>query len=454
MSEKLVQKLRDFFLPRAPFSGPLILAYSGGFDSKALLYLLLEVKKKVALDLVLAHVDHGWREESAGEAESLKLEAGGLHLPFFCKKLEGAAGIKNQEAFCRRLRLEFFFGLYQSLNASALLFAHQKDEQAETTLKRFFEGADLPFLGGMEEESLFMGMRVFRPLLEVSKKALLAFLDARGLQAISDRTNFDSRYLRGRMRNELIPVLATAFGRPVLENLAVASERFRELKAYLEKRVSTVFQRARLSSFGLFLDLQKQPLEPLELRYLIKKLLLLVGFDLSRGSLKRLVLAREEGRRLRQVLKEGELVLDRDRLFFIKKSAFSFFQTEIPLREGRWEEELFCLEVKPAVFNGESSNLFNLPSWQEWLISGRLNFFLPKAPGYSLRGFQPGLRLFHRRFCQYLAEKGVPAFLRTRLPLVFQGGKPFCDLLSGQALFPRFAPQKTDEYYQVDLIFK
>ena len=64
----LLDQIKTFLEKRAPFKGPLILGYSGGFDSKALLYLLLKIQKQKAFkfELVLAHLDHSWRKEING----------------------------------------------------------------------------------------------------------------------------------------------------------------------------------------------------------------------------------------------------------------------------------------------------------------------------------------------------------------------------------------------------
>ena len=79
MKDPLVKKVKDF-LNRYVLMGdaPLLLGYSGGPDSKALLYLLLELRSHFNFKLHLAHVDHGWRAESQNEAEILRKEADAL----------------------------------------------------------------------------------------------------------------------------------------------------------------------------------------------------------------------------------------------------------------------------------------------------------------------------------------------------------------------------------------
>ena len=118
-------------------SSPLLLGYSGGPDSKALLYALLEAGVK---NLHLAHIDHGWREESGAEAEALRGEAESLGCPFHTVRLP-KPGKGNWEDEARKGRLAFFQSLFQIEPFQALLLARQKEEQAETVLKRVLEGA-------------------------------------------------------------------------------------------------------------------------------------------------------------------------------------------------------------------------------------------------------------------------------------------------------------------------
>src|SRR3990167_7791319 len=96
----LPQIIQQFLKDHAKNQGPFLLGYSGGPDSKALLYSLLECGIK---QLHLAHVDHGWRPESAQEAADLRLEADKLHCPFHTIRLTKTKQ-GNSEDQARRAR--------------------------------------------------------------------------------------------------------------------------------------------------------------------------------------------------------------------------------------------------------------------------------------------------------------------------------------------------------------
>src|SRR5207253_3170738 len=87
--------------------GPLLLGFSGGGDSLALLHLLLECRRFIPFDLHLAHIDHGWRQESEEQAAFLGQYAQKLALPFHLHTLKKKLSLKNREAEAREERLKF-----------------------------------------------------------------------------------------------------------------------------------------------------------------------------------------------------------------------------------------------------------------------------------------------------------------------------------------------------------
>ncbi len=212
---------------------PLLLGYSGGPDSKALLYVLL--KTPAAGYLHLAHVDHGWRKESASEARLIAEEAAALNLPLHEVRLSEKPA-RNLEDAAREERLSFFRSLFDRIPFQALLLAHHADDAAETALKRLLEGAHLQNLGGMVKISILLDMPVWRPFLEVRKSELLKTVSL----AFDDPTNRDPKFLRSRFRLKILPMLSESFGKEVSENLALFSERAFELRQYLDRKVALI----------------------------------------------------------------------------------------------------------------------------------------------------------------------------------------------------------------------
>lgn len=179
----------------------------------------------------IAHVDHGWREESREEALAIEQEANRLGCPFFTARL---VPNEKSEDEARRGRFAFFAKL--APDYAAVLLAHQADDLAETVLKRILEGAHLTNLGGMQEVSSQAGMTFWRPLLRVYREEILEYLKANELIPFQDSSNQDPAYLRARMRGSIFPFLNEQFGKETRNNLCLLSERAHELKAYLDKK--------------------------------------------------------------------------------------------------------------------------------------------------------------------------------------------------------------------------
>ncbi len=191
MKDQLLLGVRKFLETRLLPAKPVLLGYSGGPDSKALLYLLMECRRFFALDLHLVHVDHGWREESGEEALEIQAEADRLGLPLYRKRLEeGDFSPGNLEEQGRNHRLQFFSKLYNELNCQALVLGHHACDQAEVVLKRVFEGASLFHLGGLVSDSQLCGMRIWRRAAHPPQERGLRLACAKKLGVFSGSDQF------------------------------------------------------------------------------------------------------------------------------------------------------------------------------------------------------------------------------------------------------------------------
>lgn len=251
MTQALIKNFFETHLPEKP---PLLLGLSGGPDSMALFHLLVEV----AYHFEVAHVDHGWREESREESlylEKLCQEAG---VPFHLKRLRVPEEKKNLEDQGRRERLAFFKGVVAERKLQGVLLAHHADDQAETVLKRVFEGASLPKLKGLVPLAEWEGLKIYRPFLKLKKGEILEWLQARNLAYFQDATNRDPRFLRSRMRLELMPLLSDKFGKEVSSNLCRLGEAAAELEAFLNELAQPYLEQIQVTGESIGLDFSDQ----------------------------------------------------------------------------------------------------------------------------------------------------------------------------------------------------
>lgn len=244
---------------------PLLVALSGGPDSLALYHVLNQLNVSFAV----AHVDHGWRNESASEAQRLKQY---VTVPFHLLTLDPAEIEGNREDACRQRRLAFFKSLIQNEGYRAVLMGHHADDQAETVLKRIFEGACFTQMGAMEEEAQFEGMRIWRPFLTVSKRVILQYCEMHGLNPVDDYTNRDQHYLRARMRQTILPNLSATFGKEISKPLSRISLHSKELKDYLDSKVEQLIEKQEKIGDKWKLDLTEN-VHRVEVKHLLKKFL-------------------------------------------------------------------------------------------------------------------------------------------------------------------------------------
>lgn len=190
-----------------PPNSTLIVGFSGGPDSVFLLTLLHELAPKLHLKLIAAHLDHQWRQESAKDALWCKNFCNQRNIAF---ETEVASNLKfdtkyngSQEELGRKLRRFFFEQLAKKYQAHNIVLAHHGDDQIETFFIRLARGASIAGLCGIKKvDGLYL-----RPLLTVSKQEILDYLHQHTIDFLIDPTNADSKYLRNRIRQNLIPTL-------------------------------------------------------------------------------------------------------------------------------------------------------------------------------------------------------------------------------------------------------
>jgi tRNA(Ile)-lysidine synthase len=284
----MINALHLFFKNRLNQELPLLLAFSGGPDSLALLHLFLEYQKTHPVRLALAHIDHGWRAESASEAVQIASMAKQLGLVLHQKTLDPETIQGNLEAACREARLKYFVSLCQEYNYQAVLLAHHADDVAETVLKRALEGVTLPYLAAIRSEMIMEGVKVWRPLVTCSKKDLQNWLNQKGLKGFDDATNRDPKYMRARFRVQIIPYLSEVFGKKVDSGLCQISQEASELREYLDERIQPYLNRMIHSPEEYRLDLAGEcPQSLFELKYLIRQFCKKSSFALSRQSVQK-----------------------------------------------------------------------------------------------------------------------------------------------------------------------
>lgn len=202
----------------------LVVGFSGGPDSLALLHALVSLSAELGLRLLAAHLNHGLRgEESDADAEFASAICEQWQVPLTVAHRDVAAlgremGLAIEEA-ARQVRYGFLAGVAEKLGAAAVAVGHNADDQVETVLMHFLRGAGTGGLRGMLpvqrladlhldwEGSLAPSLMLIRPLLRLPRARIEAYCRDHDLAPRFDRSNLDRTYFRNRLRHELIPCL-------------------------------------------------------------------------------------------------------------------------------------------------------------------------------------------------------------------------------------------------------
>lgn len=202
-----------------PENTPVLLALSGGADSRALLHLLAAQRWERDFPLLLAHVDHGIRGEEAkrdcafcrslADAYGLELCVRQIDVPAMAA--ESGRGLEEE---ARAARYAFFEELMQERKIPILVTAHHGDDHLETVLFRMARGTGLRGLGGIAPVRPFANGWLVRPMLTRSRAEILDYCQQNKLEYVTDSTNAQECYARNRVRGQIVPALESLFDRP------------------------------------------------------------------------------------------------------------------------------------------------------------------------------------------------------------------------------------------------
>jgi len=221
-----------------------IAAVSGGSDSMALLHLLQELAADGALRIVaVAHYNHQLRASAERDEAAAAEAARTLGLPFVVGRGDVGARARAErrsiETIAREARYAFFREALSRAGGDVVALGHTRNDQAETFLLRMARGAGPRGFASMSPRRA----TIVRPLLDVSRAELRAYLAGRGVAYVEDETNADVTIPRNRVRLELLPLLASRFNPGVVDALASEATVARELWAWASEAADELARR-------------------------------------------------------------------------------------------------------------------------------------------------------------------------------------------------------------------
>jgi tRNA(Ile)-lysidine synthase len=424
---------------------------SGGADSVALLRLLLDLGAELGVVLSMLHFHHGIRGAEADADQQFVAQLAAAH----GLELNGEAGDSpahaaacglSLEAAARDLRYAWFRNLLSRGTVNRIATAHTLDDQAETVLMRMLRGAGPRGMAGIYPELVWkratpparqapeppagegagFHTSIVRPLLRTRRSELVEYLRARGQAWREDLSNLDTRYLRNRIRRELVPLLERDFNPQVAEVLAKQAEIARAEEEFWQERVSqllpTVLSSAASRKGAVALSPDALLAQPLALRRRLLRTAaesagLRLEFD-EGEELLRLAAGHAGGSR---ALPQGWRAARGPRELRIEK--------QMPAEEPATGYE-YRLPVPGEVVVAEIGSLIRASLVPPLASGGEYNALLPDAPAAELMvrnwragdRFQPAHTRTPKKVKTLLQEKRVARLERRLWPVVLSGG--------------------------------
>jgi len=218
-----------------------LVACSGGPDSMCLLHALHGLRRLLRVRLAVFHFDHRLRPGSEADATYVARAAVRLKLPFVLRTATDAPEPgRSVEAWARLARYAALTSAAADLGVERAALGHTVDDQAETVLLGLVRGGGLDAVAGMPPVATLppLGLRGARPLIETSREETVAFCRALRLRPRDDPMNRDPRFLRARLRHEVLPLLEERLDRGIRATLARTAENVRDDADYLDALAS------------------------------------------------------------------------------------------------------------------------------------------------------------------------------------------------------------------------
>lgn len=228
IKEKVLEQIRKNIKKHNMVSSGdvIVIGLSGGADSVTLLYALNELKEEFGYKLIAAHVNHGIREEAQDDADFCKELCEKLDIEYHVRSVDIKKLAKEnrmgEEEMGRQIRYGFFRELCGENGKIAT--AHNKNDNVETIFMRLIRGTGLNGLAGIS----FVNGNIIRPILNVSREDIEAFVVENGLVHVTDKTNFQTIYTRNKIRLDVIPYIKENINQNVINTIGDNIEQYKE----------------------------------------------------------------------------------------------------------------------------------------------------------------------------------------------------------------------------------
>lgn len=410
----------------------IVLGLSGGPDSMALLYVLMEIKKKINFKIYAAHVNHGVRGKEADEDEFfVKQTCETLNIPLYIKRVDMNKYAKenrlSSEEAGRKIRYDFFREILDKIGGGKIAVAHNKNDQSETVLFRFIRGAGIDGLVGMK----YKNGDIIRPLLDIDRGEIEKYCFVKNIKTRIDKTNFETLYGRNKIRLELIPYIEKNLNNNIIDTLFRNAKILSYDKEFLDEYSKESYEKVLESKTDNNVVLSKKGFKKLHpaikarvIRISVERLLGDIK-DLEKKHIDDVMNLFEKGNTGKEIsINKGILAQVSYEKLIIKKNkkenGISNFQYRLKINEITFINEL-STKVKCKVLSREEVNI----SFNDRFIKF-FDYDKIKSELY-LRNRRKGDRIVpigmnsSKKLKDFFIDKKIPRDERDKIPLLVDG---------------------------------
>jgi tRNA(Ile)-lysidine synthase len=239
MTDKVLKYVKEHDMLK---EGDLVVAgVSGGADSVCLLFMLLEIKKTIPIEIHVVHINHMIREDAGEDAKYVEKLCINNNIPFTLVERDVEAKAKEKhistEEAGRNVRYESF---YKELGdrCGKIAIAHNKNDCCETFLFNLFRGSAIKGLGGIKPSR----DRIIRPLMCLERGEIEAYLNEKNISYCTDSTNLGDDYTRNKIRHHILERAVTDINSSAVENIGKACDRINEAYELISDMTAEAFE--------------------------------------------------------------------------------------------------------------------------------------------------------------------------------------------------------------------
>lgn len=226
-----LQRLLSRLTP-APEGNKFAIAVSGGTDSVAMLLLMQEWCRMKHKSICVFHVDHSMRATSSSDAAWVKDLCGEKGIEFYSRKASDEDLAQNRqlgsEGWARNFRYSAFASMLRESGADVIVTGHNSGDQAETILMRMLRGCSWKGIHGIKSNVTLCfqntELKMWRPILNISRSDLSRFLKSIGQTWREDETNQTDLYLRNKIRHQLMPLMEQLYNGSIEHVVALGED--------------------------------------------------------------------------------------------------------------------------------------------------------------------------------------------------------------------------------------